>query len=96
MSNNRYERNPCLHRDTPENLFKSQGVLSVTFYNSKDQQFPCVLHYQIEGIDFTLDCSQIKDVWEEQFKDDLVHSIDRKLGNFFLTHRDLNLNIRGI
>lgn len=87
------ELNPCLHRDTPENIFKDSGYLTVLFTAKDDTEYPCILKYQIEGNDFTVDCSQVKDVWEKCFEDDLRAAIDRKFGYFFLSHKNFNLNI---
>lgn len=90
---NHHKLNPCLHRDTPENLFEDSGYLSVLFTAKDDTEYPCILHYQIEGNDFMVDCSQVKDVWDKGMEEDLRAAIDKRYGYFFLSHKDLNLNI---
>ncbi len=88
--------NPAFFRDEPQTFIKENGLLGVVFYSNDDQEFPCLIPFEIDGIDFTVDCSQIKDVWESGFRDDLVHAIDKHHGNFFLSKRDLNLNVIGL
>ena len=93
---NRYERNPALFRDMPENLFEDQGEIAVMFYDLNGDDYPCLLPYEISGNDFTVDCSKVKDAWFNGFEDDISTSINRKFGSFFLSRKDLNLNIIGL
>lgn len=89
--------NHCLFRDEPVNLFTDQGDMRVVFCDKEGNEYPEVVHYEIDDIDFTVDCSIVKDVWYEGMRDDVNTAIDRYFKeHFFLTHKDLNLVIIGI
>ncbi len=95
---NRYERNPALFRDMPENLFEDQGTMRVIFYDlDGDGEFACLLHFEYDGRDFTVDCSKVKNVWSDGMREDLINAIDAHFKqHFFLSRKDLNLNIIGL
>lgn len=81
--------------DQPETLFE-EGDMPIVFY-SDDIECPALIHYSINGSEFSVDCSIVKDIWTKGMEDDLRAAIDIHFKRiFFLSHRDLNLNIIGL
>ena len=74
-------------------LLNDSGYLPVLFTSKDDKEYPTILRYEIEGEDFTVDCSVVKDVWDKGMEEDLRMAIGKRFGYWFLSHRDLNLNI---
>lgn len=75
-------------------LISEQGHLPVLFTAKDDKEYPAIVHFEIDDQDFTVDCSQLKDVWDKGMEEDLRMAIDKRFGEyFFLSHKDLNLNI---
>jgi len=90
---NRYERNPALFRDMPENLFEDRGLLPAVFYREDGTELECHLHYEADGIEFTVDCSLLKDEKLGDLRRDLLDSIELRFNRGFLSRKDLKLQL---